>query len=165
MYEDLSTHGCRIGVEMPNRCRGAEQVLRCHGSECQHFPLGGYTSKYFCLEWSFTARLHHERYRHTAAILSDGKVLVIGGIPSDSIDDEDALHSTELYDPSTGRWVATRNMHEARSFHTESLPLNGVVLVDGGNIDEYYGMKGSELRVGVDVWISLFSSHPPSHSL
>ena len=41
--------------------------------------------------------MNHARQQHTASVLADGKVLVIGGF-----DGRYSLKSTELYDPSTG---------------------------------------------------------------
>ncbi len=59
---------------------------------------------------------------HTATLLRDGDVLVVGG--------EHAW--TELYDPSAHRWTRTGSMGDARSFHTATLLPDGKVLVAGG---------------------------------
>jgi hypothetical protein len=53
---------------------------------------------------------------HRATLLSDGRVLVIGGAGIPGIQ-----ASADLYDPSTGRWIAARNMVEARSNATATL--------------------------------------------
>jgi hypothetical protein len=64
-----------------------------------------------------------------ATLLPNGKVLVTGGDLCCLI----ALSSAELYDPSTGTWVATGSMHDSRSdSHTATLLPNGQVLVAGG---------------------------------
>ena len=67
------------------------------------------------------------RNTHRATILSNGKVLVTGGVNSGG-----ALNSAELYDPSTGNWTTTRNMSVARYGHTATILSNGTVLVTGG---------------------------------
>jgi N-acetylneuraminic acid mutarotase len=76
--------------------------------------------------WSFTGSLYQARFRHTATLLPNGKVLVAGGA------DFNYLNSAELYDPSTGRWADTVPLSVARFNHTATLLANGSVLVAGG---------------------------------
>src|SRR5207248_1461961 len=73
--------------------------------------------------WANTGNLNSARDSHTATLLSNGKVLVVGG---------DNLGSAELYDPATGTWTNTGNLNEARAYHTATLPSGGKVLVAGG---------------------------------
>ena len=44
---------------------------------------------------------------HTATRLSNGKVLVVGGVDSKV----NALSSAELYNPATETWTATGSLH------------------------------------------------------
>src|SRR5438105_1088042 len=48
--------------------------------------------------WRMTGNLHLARGGHTATLLANGKVLVVGGDNASS----GALRSAELYDPVTG---------------------------------------------------------------
>jgi WD40 repeat protein len=68
------------------------------------------------------------RTYHTATLLPNGKVLIVGGIgPSDP------LSSTEIYDPSSGTFSAAGSLVTARGRHTALLLWNGKVMVAGGN--------------------------------
>jgi outer membrane protein assembly factor BamB len=57
---------------------------------------------------------------HTATLLRDGRVLVVGA------------RSVELYDPRTGTWAVAKSMITGREYHTATLLPDGRVLVAGG---------------------------------
>jgi hypothetical protein len=76
--------------------------------------------------WTQTASLITARTNHTATLLSNGKVLVAGGIAPYSI------NSAEIYDPVAKRWTATGNLNVARNSHAATLLPSGQVLVVGG---------------------------------
>ncbi len=77
--------------------------------------------------WFPTGTLNIARNHHTATLLQDGKVLVVGGRNGTSI-----LDSAELYDPDTGTWSVTGHMSRPRVDHTATLLPSGRVLVAGG---------------------------------
>ncbi|CAF4756903.1 unnamed protein product, partial [Rotaria sp. Silwood2] len=79
------------------------------------------------LEWRNTGSMIYRRYYHTASALTNGKVLVTGGVNNSS-----HLNSAELYDPLTGIWTTIGNMTISRYLHTASVLTNGKVLVTGG---------------------------------
>src|ERR1051325_261560 len=64
---------------------------------------------------------------HTATLLQNGQVLVVGGSTAPGI-----AASAELCDPTTGSWTKTGNLHEGREHHSATLLQNGQVLVIGG---------------------------------
>ena len=68
------------------------------------------------------------RQGHTATLLSNGKVLVAGGLLNNS-----DLKSCQLYDPATGTWSGTGDLNTGRFNHTATLLKNGKVLVVGGS--------------------------------
>ena len=76
-----------------------------------------------------TASMSTVRGDHTATLLRNGTVLVVGGY----VDSGRVLASAEVYDPRTGRWTLTGRMHTARSGHLAALLPDGRVLVVGGD--------------------------------
>ncbi len=84
------------------------------------------------------------RSEHTASVLRDGKVLVVGGMKSSS--SSGTLKSTELYDPSANSWTPASDLNEARSGHTASILKNGKVLVVGGKKSSSSILKSAELQ-------------------
>ena len=80
--------------------------------------------------WVPTGSLITARSFHTATLLRDGKVLVVGG---QGIDGLDMLASAELYDPELGMWSITGSLTTPRTGHTATLLANGQVLVVGGD--------------------------------
>ena len=54
--------------------------------------------------WIPTGNLNVARVYHTATLLPNGKVLVVGGYNYEGGGD---LNSAELYDPATGTWSIT----------------------------------------------------------
>jgi len=53
--------------------------------------------------WSTTGDIHFARYKHTAELLLDGRIMIAGGIEGgDAGADSD---SVEVYDPATGSWT------------------------------------------------------------
>src|SRR5262245_48473867 len=78
-----------------------------------------------------TGNLAAPRHKHAAALLRDGKVLVIGGADSRL---RGFYNSAELYDPATGKFSATGGMSAARYKIRDAAALlaDGRVLVAGG---------------------------------
>jgi hypothetical protein len=78
--------------------------------------------------WTPTGNLNTARSGHTATLLPNGKVLVVGGIGTYP---QGALDTAELYDPTTATWSFTGHMNAAKSGHTATLLPDGRVLVVG----------------------------------
>jgi hypothetical protein len=81
--------------------------------------------------FSPTGSLATARWRHTASLLRDGRVLIMGGITVE--DSAIPLASAELYDPTTGTFSPTGSMTAARNSATATLLSDGRVLIAGGN--------------------------------
>ena len=90
-----------------------------------------------------TAAMIEVRSQHTATLLPDGTVLVVGGAHDVSFDE---MASAELYDSSRGTWTVTADMVTPRYGHTATLLPDGRVLVAGGiSIPEVQGLNGDTL--------------------
>jgi len=72
--------------------------------------------------------LSADRGYHTATVLNDGRVLIAGGVSTNSV----TLDSCEIYDPVTNTISAAAPMPAPRAGHTATLLGNGKVLVAGG---------------------------------
>jgi N-acetylneuraminic acid mutarotase len=85
--------------------------------------------------WSPAASMTTGRARHTATLLLDGRVLVVGGL-SVTLRDGGLFpnHSVgaEIYDPAIDRWSRTGPMSVDRLDQTATLLHDGRVLVAGG---------------------------------
>jgi hypothetical protein len=69
------------------------------------------------------------RFLHTATLLQNGKVLVVGGALTST---SDPVATAEVYDPATGVFSMTGAMATAREQHTATLLADGRVLIVGG---------------------------------
>ena len=78
--------------------------------------------------WAAAGNLAAPRTKHTATVLSDGRVLVVGG-ESSAVD---FLATAELFDPVAGRWSPAGSMAAPRADHTATLLNDGRVLVVAG---------------------------------
>ncbi len=74
-----------------------------------------------------TGAMSSPRSMHTATLLSDGKVLVIGGSSGSAY-----LSTAELYDPATGSFSPAGGLNDPRAEHTATRLADGRVFVAGG---------------------------------
>ena len=80
-----------------------------------------------------TGQMTVERGLHTATLLADGRVLVVGGFTTGL----SALASAELFDPATGAFSPTGSMATGRAVQIATLLQDGRVLVAGGASDTW----------------------------
>ena len=78
----------------------------------------------FSRRWSMTTT----REYHAATLLTNGMVLISGGLASGV-----SLGSAELYDPTAATFTATGSLNTARYFHAATMLNDGTVLVTAGD--------------------------------
>jgi N-acetylneuraminic acid mutarotase len=109
--------------------------------------------------WSATGSLLQRRQTHTAVLLGDGRVLVVGG--------DEGIGNTfvgttlcQAYDPVTGAFSAVASTSVPRAQHASARLLDGRVLVVGGNSNA----TGSQIHAAevyspsTDTWSSASST-------
>ncbi|MFL6437898.1 MAG: Kelch repeat-containing protein [Terriglobales bacterium] len=83
-----------------------------------------------------TSSMHAMRDAHAAALLPDGRALIVGGdsmaCGSNSCTYSGSLTGAEFYDPSAGAFSAAGDMNVARTEPQATVLKNGDVLVTGG---------------------------------
>lgn len=96
-------------------------------------------------QFTLTGSMNKLRRNHTATVLRDGRVLIVGGA-LEACDDffscpgPGEIHaSAEIYDPAAGTFTLTGNLNFARYDHTATLLADGRVLIAGGT---YTGPDG-----------------------
>jgi hypothetical protein len=103
------------------------------------------------------------RYSHTATLLPDGRVLVVGGTAGD----DGILASAEVWDPATGTFGPAGSLAEAREWHTASPLSDGRVLVVGGadGVDALSPPDFEGILASAEVWDPATVTFGPAGSL
>lgn len=87
--------------------------------------------------WTATGSMGAARLGHSLTLLADGRVLAAGGTSLDAGgaaagEAVTPVDTTEVFDPTTGRWTPGAVMTAARFDHTATRLADGRVLVAGG---------------------------------
>jgi N-acetylneuraminic acid mutarotase len=96
--------------------------------------------------WTWTGSMATARVYHGASALPGGKVLVTGGY--NWPDGWRGFSTAEIYDPVTGTWSHAGRMKDRRYYHTETVLLNGSVLVAGGSSAPSIFLASTEIGGG-----------------
>jgi Galactose oxidase, central domain len=93
--------------------------------------------------FSLTGSLNQGRYGHTATLLNNGNVLVVGGYSDPG--GTNLVPLAELYDTVSGTFSLTASPNVPRAYHTATLLPNGMVLIAGGEIAGGQAASSAEL--------------------
>jgi N-acetylneuraminic acid mutarotase len=107
--------------------------------------------------WLMSASMAYSRANHAAVLLSDGRVLVAGGLGAfgtTASATTNALSSAEIYTPSTNTWTTKNSMAAARISPTATLLPNGKVLVTGGYSGSTYYASAELYDPATNAWTS-----------
>ncbi|MEP7188495.1 MAG: kelch repeat-containing protein, partial [Roseiflexaceae bacterium] len=105
--------------------------------------------------WTPGTPLATPRWGHTATLLPDGRVVIIGGY---SWYDQ-VQSSVEIFDPASNRWSAARPLSSLRAYHTATLLADGTILVVGGTgllgaLDTAERYDPSNAQLGIQHYLS-----------
>src|SRR5689334_8286978 len=117
--------------------------------------------------WAAGPSMPLTRALHTATVLGDHRILVVGGFGGADLTGESSFSQATavIYDPTAGTWITAATMHFYRWGHTATLLPSGKILVAGGEgtaVDGGCGqncgerLKSAELYdPGSNTWTSL----------
>lgn len=77
--------------------------------------------------WSSAGRFEVHRAGHSATVLRDGRVLVVGGAGPAS-----TIAKAEIYDPDKNAWLPAGSLAMARTGHSADTMSDGRIIVAGG---------------------------------
>jgi hypothetical protein len=93
-------------------------------------------------QWRLIAPMSSGRTGHTATLLQDGRVLVVGGLAvvvAGNTADLEATASAEIFDPRDDSFTPAAPLATGRMLHTATLLADGRVLVAGGFTGNFSG--------------------------
>lgn len=99
------------------------------------------------VRWRATGSLTVARTSHTATLLPDGRVLVVGG----QTFKREPLPSVELFDPQTETWTMAADLPAPRSNHSAARLPDGRVLIFGGGLSTPIGVPSGQGVVGTTL--------------
>ena len=113
--------------------------------------------------WVLTNAMRFHRRQHNATLLPDGTVLVTGGTSGpgfDFLDNNQPVHTPELWDPSSGTWTQMAPEAVDRCYHSTAVLLpDGRVFSGGGEYAPVVGVNQSNPPSSTHADAQLFS--PP----
>jgi N-acetylneuraminic acid mutarotase len=105
--------------------------------------------------WQLAAPMSVTRVGHTATLLQDGTVLVVGGNPGASM-------TAELYDPVKNSWASAGTLGPNTRDFSATLLLGGEVLVAGGSVSSNTATASAAYYIpGTKIWQALSSLSAP----
>ena len=107
-------------------------------------------------DWTPAGRFEVNRAGHSATVLRDGRVLVVGGAGPAS-----TIAKAEMYDPGMNAWFPAGVLTLARTGHSAALMPDGRVIIAGGWSDD--GSAGRMVEIfdpRVGTWMTMMAVSP-----
>lgn len=104
-------------------------TVMVHDSAGQNAMPQNFTVQVTLHGFAMTGSMNSARISHTATLLNDGSVLIVGGQDNTGT----PVANSELYDSSSGTFALSGALATARYSHTSTLLGSGKVLVAGGD--------------------------------
>ena len=82
-------------------------------------------------EWSPAGEMTQARAEHTATLLNDGRVLIVGGGKGGLGQEGTTFDTAEVWDPDSNSWSPAGTLSVGRAGHTATLLNDGRILVTG----------------------------------
>lgn len=107
-------------------------------------------------KWTPTGKMLTKRAGHTASLLPDGRVLVVGGeysvVRFPNVTNY-FLNTAEIYNPATRKWTRAASMlSSARSGHTATTLADGRILVTGGMAAWWHRIRRGSWTAGAEIY-------------
>lgn len=163
LYDPASGKFSMLGAKMTTRRGDPRATLLANGDVlitggAEHDSPGGIAAAelFRVAEMKFRAvqPMHFARVSHTATVLQDGRVLVVGGRG----DKVNAI--AEIFDPKTEQFTEVGSLATARYKHTAGVLPDGRVLVAGGSDERDWNGNLSSTEI-YDPQTGKFTSAPP----
>jgi N-acetylneuraminic acid mutarotase len=98
--------------------------------------------------WSPLPDLSRPRVGHTATVLPDGRVIVVGGASEGATGQREVSASAEVFNPASGQWSPLGDLTTGRADHSATLLPDGRIMVIGGQTTETRGGRALMIAVG-----------------
>ncbi len=109
--------------------------------------------------WTVVGHMQIPREHQSASLLTDGRVLIAGGLSGDS-----PVASAEIFDPTTNTSTLVAPMQQARYEQQAASLLDGRVIVTGGRIGGWDGTFFNESEIYdpvANTWTVIEPMHQP----
>lgn len=106
-------------------------------------------------------KMYYSRVGHTATLLNDGRVLIVGGRETQGKNTGRGLNRAEIYDPKTNKFELAGKLNTTREGQRVALLKNGNVFICGGQIglgakylkyNEEYDYKTDKFKLLEDMF-------------
>jgi hypothetical protein len=116
--------------------------------------------------FSPTGSMTTARSGQTATLLSDGRVLIAGGLSAlNVVTGKEILASSELYDPSSGTFSPTGSMTTARTGPATLLSDGRVLIAGGAGFAEVGGQVGGVVLASAELYDPKSGTFSPAGSM